>query len=169
MARASAPGAPEGSEPSAFELLVDASVEVPSWIQVSRRGGLNRDPAAGLFILVAAVWSFSLVSAAFSFVFFNPLLAALLGSLGITLSDRKSTRLNSSHSQISYALFSLKKKALGLALRLPPADDPLARGQPSYGCERQIARLTTSLLVRGDRVRCRLLRTRPPILPPARP
>ena len=86
MARASAPGAPEGSEPSAFELLMDASVEVPSWIQVSRRGGLNRDPAAGLFILVAAVWSFSLVSAAFSFVFFNPLLAALLGSLGITLS-----------------------------------------------------------------------------------
>ncbi len=86
MARASAPGAPEGSEPSAFELLMDASVEVPSWIKVSRRGGLNRDPAAGLFILVAAVWSFSLVSAAFSFVFFNPVLAALLGSLGIALS-----------------------------------------------------------------------------------
>ncbi len=86
MARASAPGAPEGSEPSAFELLMDASVEVPSWIKVSRRGGLNRDPAAGLFILVAAVWSFSLVSTAFSFVFFNPVLAALLGSLGIALS-----------------------------------------------------------------------------------
>src|SRR5256886_7100021 len=27
-----------------------------------------------------------------------------------TLSDRKSTRLNSSHSQISYAVFCLKKK-----------------------------------------------------------
>src|SRR2546427_8494484 len=30
--------------------------------------------------------------------------------LGIALEDRKSTRLNSSHSQISYAVFCLKKK-----------------------------------------------------------
>src|SRR2546430_11122610 len=29
---------------------------------------------------------------------------------GATTSDRKSTRLNSSHSQISYAVFCLKKK-----------------------------------------------------------
>src|SRR5688572_31251728 len=29
---------------------------------------------------------------------------------GATLRDRKSTRLNSSHSQISYAVFCLKKK-----------------------------------------------------------
>src|SRR5688572_31679413 len=29
---------------------------------------------------------------------------------GLGLSDRKSTRLNSSHSQISYAVFCLKKK-----------------------------------------------------------
>src|SRR2546430_4059555 len=29
---------------------------------------------------------------------------------GCTLADRKSTRLNSSHSQISYAVFCLKKK-----------------------------------------------------------
>src|SRR2546430_11447702 len=29
---------------------------------------------------------------------------------GIVLGDRKSTRLNSSHSQISYAVFCLKKK-----------------------------------------------------------
>src|SRR2546430_12573605 len=28
----------------------------------------------------------------------------------VTLADRKSTRLNSSHSQISYAVFCLKKK-----------------------------------------------------------
>src|SRR2546427_6785699 len=33
------------------------------------------------------------------------------GAIGdITLRDRKSTRLNSSHSQISYAVFCLKKK-----------------------------------------------------------
>src|SRR2546430_3155747 len=34
---------------------------------------------------------------------------SLLGGL-IVLTDRKSTRLNSSHSQISYAVFCLKKK-----------------------------------------------------------
>src|SRR6266478_6841805 len=32
------------------------------------------------------------------------------GSLGAAAVDRKSTRLNSSHSQISYAVFCLKKK-----------------------------------------------------------
>src|SRR5256886_10340931 len=33
-----------------------------------------------------------------------------LPSLGKTSADRKSTRLNSSHSQISYAVFCLKKR-----------------------------------------------------------
>src|SRR2546430_7626989 len=33
--------------------------------------------------------------------------------------DRKSTRLNSSHSQISYAVFCLKKKKHGIDLLLP--------------------------------------------------
>src|SRR2546430_9849268 len=41
-------------------------------------------------------------------------------------SDRKSTRLNSSHSQISYAVFCLKKKKLlhrrTAALRVPRSD-----------------------------------------------
>src|SRR2546430_12059897 len=32
------------------------------------------------------------------------------GGAAMTLRDRKSTRLNSSHSQISYAVFCLKKK-----------------------------------------------------------
>src|SRR2546427_5561049 len=34
----------------------------------------------------------------------------LCGALNTNLLDRKSTRLNSSHSQISYAVFCLKKK-----------------------------------------------------------
>src|SRR2546427_9444417 len=34
----------------------------------------------------------------------------LLGKTLVTTQDRKSTRLNSSHSQISYAVFCLKKK-----------------------------------------------------------
>src|SRR2546427_875934 len=33
--------------------------------------------------------------------------------------DRKSTRLNSSHSQISYAVFCLKKKKMTRQIRLP--------------------------------------------------
>src|SRR5438270_9580507 len=33
-----------------------------------------------------------------------------LGRLSVPTADRKSTRLNSSHSQISYAVFCLKKK-----------------------------------------------------------
>src|SRR2546427_1828398 len=41
--------------------------------------------------------------------FGKPLVNSLL-TLGITVGDRKSTRLNSSHSQISYAVFCLKKK-----------------------------------------------------------
>src|SRR2546430_8605362 len=42
--------------------------------------------------------------------------------------DRKSTRLNSSHSQISYAVFCLKKKTTIYRTRSAPADSrPLAR------------------------------------------
>src|SRR2546430_5933967 len=37
-------------------------------------------------------------------------LAGALGRGFTTVQDRKSTRLNSSHSQISYAVFCLKKK-----------------------------------------------------------
>src|SRR2546430_4105268 len=36
------------------------------------------------------------------------------------LADRKSTRLNSSHSQISYAVFCLKKKIRLIVKRFPP-------------------------------------------------
>src|SRR3712207_7862407 len=40
----------------------------------------------------------------------TPLLAVLPGTGGLTRVDRKSTRLNSSHANISYAVFCLKKK-----------------------------------------------------------
>src|SRR2546430_4415110 len=42
----------------------------------------------------------------------SPALGGILGGVGKLASglDRKSTRLNSSHSQISYAVFCLKKK-----------------------------------------------------------
>src|SRR5688572_31794897 len=40
--------------------------------------------------------------------------------------DRKSTRLNSSHSQISYAVFCLKKKTTLYCKPPPPAISPTA-------------------------------------------
>src|SRR2546430_11305164 len=40
----------------------------------------------------------------------EPLRHVLDGKPGVLQQDRKSTRLNSSHSQISYAVFCLKKK-----------------------------------------------------------
>src|SRR2546430_5360118 len=39
----------------------------------------------------------------------------------VTIIDRKSTRLNSSHSQISYAVFCLKKKKEQRCVPRPPA------------------------------------------------
>src|SRR3712207_8508554 len=38
------------------------------------------------------------------------LLLLIIGALGDSSEDRKSTRLNSSHANISYAVFCLKKK-----------------------------------------------------------
>src|SRR3989475_6762913 len=43
----------------------------------------------------------------------------MMGPGGKVIPDRKSTRLNSSHSQISYAVFCLKKKKIKRA-RLAP-------------------------------------------------
>src|SRR2546430_5639806 len=56
-----------------------------------------------------------------------------LGRIGIGL-DRKSTRLNSSHSQISYAVFCLKKKTIDPSTL--PACDPLPalpKGDAAWG------------------------------------
>src|SRR2546429_4619828 len=41
-------------------------------------------------------------------------MASAPGPPGTTKQDRKSTRLNSSHGYISYAVFCLKKKKIGL-------------------------------------------------------
>src|SRR5438270_5203008 len=48
------------------------------------------------------------------------------GVLGRLFQDRKSTRLNSSHSQISYAVFCLKKKSRG------PCPAPLLPQTPTH-------------------------------------
>src|SRR2546430_5779493 len=50
--------------------------------------------------------------------------------VGVRATDRKSTRLNSSHSQISYAVFCLKKKPLrpGCIARRTTRLSPLPAG-----------------------------------------
>src|SRR2546430_10171933 len=47
------------------------------------------------------------------------------GGIKQTGEDRKSTRLNSSHSQISYAVFCLKKKIIECTYAIPPEHAPL--------------------------------------------
>src|SRR2546426_7441078 len=46
--------------------------------------------------------------------------ASLTGRANVTSGDRKSTRLNSSHLVISYAVFCLKKKRQKLLVVAPP-------------------------------------------------
>src|SRR2546428_5737025 len=50
-----------------------------------------------------------------------PALCQALGHWSADVRDRKSTRLNSSHDQISYAVFCLKKKTL-TCVSYAPAD-----------------------------------------------
>src|SRR3712207_7671537 len=60
-------------------------------------------PASGDIVLFAGGWFSNLGRAALPLVM-------LSGFGGALVSDRKSTRLNSSHANISYAVFCLKKK-----------------------------------------------------------
>src|SRR5256885_9556127 len=46
------------------------------------------------------------------------------GALGVPATDRKSTRLNSSHLVISYAVFCLKKKIRNLSTHHPSVYSP---------------------------------------------
>src|SRR2546430_6626282 len=62
--------------------------------------------------------------------------------------DRKSTRLNSSHSQISYAVFCLKKKTTYNARRLP---------QPNTAPLKLLQISAHRILPRNDRHRRRTL------------
>src|SRR2546430_10071398 len=50
----------------------------------------------------------------------NPAAIVVMERLGA--GDRKSTRLNSSHSQISYAVFCLKKKKKRIQIYIPEPD-----------------------------------------------
>src|SRR2546427_7341361 len=81
---------------------------------------IRRPPRSTLFPYTTLFRSFGFVCVRYTRIFFGILTLALsqvLWSLAFKFfwvtggtEDRKSTRLNSSHSQISYAVFCLKKK-----------------------------------------------------------
>src|SRR2546421_1245470 len=78
-----------------------------------------------------------------------------VGSLSEAAADRKSTRLNSSHDQISYAVFCLKKKKNRPRLRLNLLDPGLDACQFLLGgngeddAKHHAARAVHTLAVRG--------------------
>src|SRR2546428_13055987 len=67
---------PEAAEPSAastFELLAEASTQVPDWLDAQRRAGLSSDPATSFAILILTLFV--------STMFTNALFGALRGAL----------------------------------------------------------------------------------------
>lgn len=63
----------EAAEPSAVELLLDASRQIPSWLEGRRRAGLSADQAADWMVFVAALAS--------GYAFFYGILRLLQGGL----------------------------------------------------------------------------------------
>ena len=53
---------PDASEPSAFELLAEASKEVPTWLEAVRRAGMSRDPGAFFLVFLMGLWAFQLLA-----------------------------------------------------------------------------------------------------------
>src|SRR2546428_7589431 len=69
---------PEDAEPSAastFELLAEASTQVPDWLDAQRRAGLSSDPATSFAILILTLFV--------STMFTNALFGALRGALDL--------------------------------------------------------------------------------------
>lgn len=71
---------------SVFELLADASAQVPRWIEARRRAGLSRDPASGFLLLGMAVWAFTLFEGFWVGLGFGILYAALFLTAAVLLS-----------------------------------------------------------------------------------
>src|SRR3712207_8726374 len=77
--------------------------------------GLTREPfivfTANVFALMGLRQLYFLLGGLLKrLVYLSLGLAVILAFIGVKLIDRKSTRLNSSHANISYAVFCLKKK-----------------------------------------------------------
>src|SRR5688572_32099843 len=89
----------------------EVQIELPFSTKLSQQHGYLHagaitsiaDSACGYAALTKAPADYEVVTAEFKINFMRP-------AIGERFIDRKSTRLNSSHSQISYAVFCLKKK-----------------------------------------------------------
>src|SRR5438270_5369205 len=100
---------------------------------------IRRPPRSTLFPYTTLFRSVLALSAA---VVAGPLISGEVesGLLLSVLADRKSTRLNSSHSQISYAVFCLKKKKLACRVACDAAGSLLPyphRGTPQSPAPRR--------------------------------
>src|SRR5688572_32753090 len=98
---------------------------------------IRRPPRSTLFPYTTLFRSMSIATypTTEAFLFLAEVLTKISDSVTMGQEDRKSTRLNSSHSQISYAVFCLKKKKNNDHIELPmnynvtqPVDhDPLLK------------------------------------------
>src|SRR2546430_5074857 len=97
-----------GQEMDGTEFVADAIARGAAAVVVQRKTEI---PSGIVEILVPDTWKALYALASHALRRVQPLVVAVTGSNGKTSTkDRKSTRLNSSHSQISYAVFCLKKK-----------------------------------------------------------
>jgi len=73
------------STTSTFELLVEASKEVPVWLDVLRRSGFTKDPGSYMIIFIWAFWSFYIIMMAITLVLFEGILGLFLVFIGVAL------------------------------------------------------------------------------------
>src|SRR3989440_675585 len=137
-------------QPSAVVVMVGAVLPV-DWVKITPPA-----PIVEEYLTESAKYASSAVTRlrrsdfiearyAFSFV---------LANFGIAIADRKSTRLNSSHDQISYAVFCLKKKKIHKRLPFPSNSQRASWMTLVLGCAllcRLIWRLTIRWRPRGNR------------------
>src|SRR5206468_10141677 len=87
---------------------------LPIFERIVVLGGSQRDLLVEVYLPSVLSWVFSSLRVAVGFAFTGAIVGEFVGAssgLGYLMNlDRKSTRLNSSHDQISYAVFCLKKK-----------------------------------------------------------
>ncbi len=71
---------------SVFETLVEASAQVPRWIEARRRAGFSREPASGFLLLGLAIWAFTLYEGFWVGLGFGILYAVLVLAAAVLLS-----------------------------------------------------------------------------------
>src|SRR5256886_3852963 len=133
-----------------YTLSLHDALPISAQLDSSRGGLAGRDPDA-------AHRRRSVNTAGDRTVIGHAVLAQDVGDDDARLVDRKSTRLNSSHSQISYAVFCLKKKkhqihssTYPLSIHETPYQSSASSGASSPHALFQTSRSATRLLVRSS-------------------